>query len=75
MTTPIEKINNRIANTPELAQYADLLTYDWQDWDEQAQADWVATTSTKEIIEWCEAIRQDERDQREIEAIQDPANW
>ena len=72
MTTEIEKINNRIANTPELAQYADILKYEWED---ETHADWVATAQTAHIVEWCEGIRQDERDQREIEAIQDPANW
>jgi hypothetical protein len=70
--TDAERINQRISEHPELAQYADILNYDWQD---DTHAIWVSTSSLAEIVEWCESIRQDEIDQREIEAIQDPANW
>jgi uncharacterized membrane protein len=73
MTTNYEKIQARINKNPALVAYADLLQYDWDDADEHA--DWVATAPVSEIVEWAQQIREAEEDQREIEAIQDPANW
>ena len=58
MTTNYEKIQARINKNPALVAYADLLQYDWDDADEHA--DWVATASVSEIVEWAQQIREAE---------------
>lgn len=68
-----QKIQNRINKNPVLADYADLLHYDWQEEDEHAE--WVATAPISEIVEWAQGIRDDEQTQIEVENIQDPSNW
>lgn len=68
-----ERIQDRISTDPELAQYSDLLLYDWE--EEEEHTDWVCSADVGEIIEWAEGIRADEKQQREENEITDPANW
>lgn len=49
-----DRIQERIAKTPELEEYREELEYDWP---EQEHADWVATAPVEEIVDWAETIR------------------
>jgi len=49
------KIQERIAETPELEEYREELEYDWP--ESQEHADWVATAPVKEIVDWAETVR------------------
>lgn len=48
----------RFRSEPALAQYADILFYDWPNRDEHLR--WVAEAPLSEIIDWAERIRRDE---------------
>jgi hypothetical protein len=48
----------RIDETPELEQYRDIIMYDWQEGKEHWA--WIASATTRDIIEWAESIRLDE---------------
>jgi len=50
-----DRIQERIAETPELEQYREELEYDWP--EPEAHTDWVATAPVEEIVDWAETIR------------------
>lgn len=57
----------RVAQTPELQPYRDLLLdYGWTNQDEHLA--WVACAPVEVIVQWCEAIRLCEQAEAEAEA-------
>ena len=57
--TAYERMQQRIDNEASLADYRDLLEYDWSEGEEHQE--WVATAPPAEILSWCEAVRGGER--------------
>ena len=56
-----EKIaRTRVAQTLELAQYESIIFYDWPDWDDHLE--WLETAPTSEIVDWVEAIVEQDLD-------------
>ena len=52
------RIQARLASTPELEQYRDLIEYDWP--EENEHAEWISTAPVAEIIAWAESLRSSE---------------
>lgn len=52
------KARQRVADTPELNVFEDIIFYDWPNWDEHME--WVAIAPVAEIVNWAEVIRANE---------------
>ena len=52
----VQLANERVDAEPQLHPYRDLL---FADWNETDHPKWVATQPLEEILDWCDALRND----------------
>jgi hypothetical protein len=57
MNSLYELAKTRVKNTPELAQYADTILYDWAEGDEHWQ--WVLDSPITKIVDWARFIQRE----------------